>query len=543
MKISNSIYFTSQSLKKNNTNTKTQNEFKNINLNSNPIANLNHFSIAFCAMKKSQFEGIDLMMVNQLQAPIQKFNSNDDFQSYCQNILDKKYLGEKNFERLSYSLDGEANEHKKAILKDWINYITIENKAYTPAIQLMILSSITKNLNYKTNHLPPVLDKRKLADTIQEINNSAKTKKNYSCNFDKLYRNNLTKEIFQAESQIDSNLNGWIKIPSKTHDPQNFEANVKKLQILSHDSWCTKSFNAEPYLAKGDFHIYFEQGKPKVGLRFGKDTIEEIQGEKNDSQIPFLYFDEIKKHIQENKLKIDQSLTDSMQTAAEKKKSYDSIGKDAIANVDLSKILPYYGIKFKQDENQMFILDTVAGNFTFHTQPLKPEELGLNYKDIFSKVIKIEGNFTAPDNFNSTGNIEEIGGNLYLNESKIQSLDKIKKIGGNLGAQYVFTLESLGDLKYIGGNMNLPYSKKLMDEVLNLDYIGGYLTFENGYKSYKQPNLLLSSTPLSRPITYDEYESWEIDRKNLTLNEIQGKINNEDFDDLMATIFGDDWIK
>ena len=97
MKISNSIYFTSQQLKKNNKQAKTQNEFKNINLNSNPIANLNRSSISFGAMKKSQFEGIDLMMVNQLKAPIQNFNSNEDFQNYCQKILDEKYLGPKVF--------------------------------------------------------------------------------------------------------------------------------------------------------------------------------------------------------------------------------------------------------------------------------------------------------------------------------------------------------------------------------------------------------------------------------------------------------------
>ena len=125
--------------------------------------------VYFGAMKKSQFEGIDLMMVNQLKAPIQQFNTNEDFQNYCQEILNKNYL--KN-EAISKSIDPQAAAQKETILKDWIQYITIENKAYTPAIQLMILSSITKSLKYDTNHLPPILDKRKLADTIQEISNN-----------------------------------------------------------------------------------------------------------------------------------------------------------------------------------------------------------------------------------------------------------------------------------------------------------------------------------------------------------------------------------
>ena len=50
-------------------------------------------TVSFGAMKKTQFVGIDLMMVNQLRAPIQNFNSYEDFQNYCQTILDEKYLG------------------------------------------------------------------------------------------------------------------------------------------------------------------------------------------------------------------------------------------------------------------------------------------------------------------------------------------------------------------------------------------------------------------------------------------------------------------
>ena len=519
----------------------------NYNLNQTKSANfktrpLPFDSVSFSAMKKSQFEGIDLMMANQLKAPIQKFSSNDDFQNYCQSILDEKYLGKENFERLSNSLDGEAKQHKKAILKDWINYITVENKAYTPAIQLMILSSITKNLNYETNHLPAVLDKRKLADTIQEISTNAKTQKNYTCNFDKLYRNNLLTTAFESETQLDSSLNGWIKIPSKANDPTNFSENVKKLQILSHDSWCTKTYNAEPYLAKGDFHIYFEQGKPKIGLRFDRDTLEEIQGEKNNGEIPYVYFNQLNDYLNLNNFQLSFELQDKIDFAKERKEFYDLIGEEAIKSKDIERILPFYGLAFEKDSNGMLILDTFRCDKSFQPRPLNISELGISCDDILSKVVKIKNYFIAiEDKVTTTGNIEEIEGSFAAPYSTIKTLGKIKKIGGNLECSCTFSLSSLGDLKHVGGNITLLNRKELQKEVLNLDYIGGQLSFKDPLKTYKQPNLLLSSTPLSRPITYDEYEEWKIDEKNLTLDEIQGKINNEDFDDIMASFFGDVW--
>jgi len=260
-------------------------------------------TVSFQSMKKNQFFGIDLMMINKLKAPIGKFNSNDDFQNWCKDILENDYLAK--IDELSESDDIQAQKQKKKILSDWIDYITVENEAYTPAIQLMILSSITSTLDKSTNHLPPNLDKRILADTIYEITQNSKKDKNYNCNFDKLYRNKLFAGAIQEETNIDPTLSGWIVIPSKINDPDNFEDNVKKLQILSYDTWCTKTYNAEPYLAKGDFHIYLEQGKPKLGVRFAGDEIQEIQGEKNNSKIPVKYLDAAKAHVNDSNYKMD----------------------------------------------------------------------------------------------------------------------------------------------------------------------------------------------------------------------------------------------
>ena len=209
--------FTKQNAKISQENITSPSKVKTLNLNFSPLALGNKSTINFGAIKKSQFSGVDLMLVNQLKAPIEKMNTNDDFQNYCQKILDEKYLGDENIKKLSKSIDPQAQIQKEAILKEWINYVVNENDAYTPAMELLILSSITKNLDENSNHLPPTLDKRKVADTMEEISENCKTNKQYQCNFDKLYRNNLQKSCLETETQLDENLSGWVIIPSYNH--------------------------------------------------------------------------------------------------------------------------------------------------------------------------------------------------------------------------------------------------------------------------------------------------------------------------------------
>ena len=51
-------------------------------------------SISFSSMKKTCFSGIDLITINKFKAPIEKFNSNDDFQKWCDDKLDKEYISQ-----------------------------------------------------------------------------------------------------------------------------------------------------------------------------------------------------------------------------------------------------------------------------------------------------------------------------------------------------------------------------------------------------------------------------------------------------------------
>ena len=468
--------------KSNNKINKEKNTLNSFSLNSNPIAQLNKAQIAFGAMKKSQFDGIDLIMIERTKAPIQSFSTNQDLQSYCQKILDENYLGEKNLSRLTNSIDDEAQSHKRAILNSWIKYITKENDAYTPAIALFILSSITKNLNPDTNYLPPTLNRGVLASTIAEIVEQTRKNRKFNPNFEKTYKNTIQQSIFEKETQLDPSLTGWVKIPSSKNDPNNFEANVLKLQTLSHNSWCTKTYNARPYLKQGDFWVYLEQGKPKLGVRFNKKEIVEIQGEKNNSEIPVNYHQIIHSFIDENNFSVSFNMHEAMNRLDEKKEALDEIiskiGQDAIEQKDWEKILPAFGIEVKKDENGMLILSRY---FPISKNNISLEDIGLKDQDIFKNVIKIDGDayFTRSD-VENLGSLEEITGHAVFDCSKITTLANLRKIGGHAHFIHECNVESLGNLEYIGKSAN--FADVPLTSLGNLKEVGGDLAIQANSK-------------------------------------------------------------
>lgn len=60
--------------------------------NSYPyLTRLEADTISFGA-KKNEFQGIDLIVVNKFNAPIQKFKTNDDMQNWCKKIIKNDYL-------------------------------------------------------------------------------------------------------------------------------------------------------------------------------------------------------------------------------------------------------------------------------------------------------------------------------------------------------------------------------------------------------------------------------------------------------------------
>lgn len=83
---------------------------------------------------------------------------------------------------------------------------------------------------------------------------------------------------------------------------------------------------------------------------------------------------------------------------------------------------------------------------------------------------------------NSLCKIKEVGGNLYLRYSNIEELGELQKVGGNINLRDT-PIKKLGKLKYVGGNLFLP--KRLKE--INLDgiEIKGRVRYWNDKKDSK----------------------------------------------------------
>ncbi len=443
-------------------------KIKTINYKTNPLP---FDSVSFGALKKSNFQGIDLAVINQFKAPIQTFNNNEDFQAWCLNKINENYPSDKEYG----AKDEFATNQRKKLIEEWKKYILEENEAYTNAICLMILSSITKNLKENNDALPPVLNKGVLAQTIDEIQEKLKKDKNYQFNFNKLYLNNLQLFYTSNNSQEPQNsYTGWVIIPSYENDKENFEANVEKLKTLSHSGWCTKTFNAEPYLKVGDFHIYLEEGKPKVGVRFKYSRIVEIQGEKNNGNIPLKYYSEIKEHVENYKIstKMETELNVAKVGAKKLEKFINSLDKP-INEYSSKELLEFAGIEVEQDEDGLLIISEfhdISPVFSF-------DDLGINENALFKDIKEIKGKADfSRSKAKSLGSIRKIGGNATFINSSVEDLGELREIGGSIGL-FCSRVKSLKNLETIGKDAYLD-SPDLAD-IGNLRVIKGNASFHN----------------------------------------------------------------
>lgn len=479
--------------------------------------------IAFGAMKKSQFSGIDLVCIEKFKAPIEKFNKNEDLQNWAKQkldlILNKDYGGRQI----------ETIDQRISILHSWKKYIEQNNTSSTGG--LLILSSITKGLTNNSDKIPPILHHNTIKEIMTRINNGEdiNINKAYQAKLKSMYMNFVDSKKPEAK---------WIQIPSEEHDPQNYEKNIDKLKILSFEKWCTHSFRAAQYLKEGDFHIYFVNNKPAIGIRFKDGIINEIQGIKNDNQIPPQYYEEVKKHVKNYKktLKVKGYMYHAKHSYKVYKKeqaAFAKVKKDlnkAIATKDYGTIFDYLDLSINNKKDNIFsrvsnkIKKIISGEETktntnattpiklkSYTQPGNIEKLhdkglsrNITFKDLeidenelFKNVTEIEGNADFfNSNLTSLHNLEKIHGNATFSNSPLKNLEKLKYIGGcayfnsssitslkaleEIGGDAIFInspITSLEHLKKIGGNA--LFNSSSVKDLGELQTINGYINCEN----------------------------------------------------------------
>lgn len=448
----------------------TMNKFNTSSKSYPNLAPLKCDTVSFGAIKsKNELDIFQRIFIERKKLDISTFESLDKLNDYIsEDVLE---ITSKEYPARSIALTQE----RKKQLKEWFEYVTVENEVYTPSMQYFILNDITKELKANNSKLPPRLNKGVLSKTIAEIEENAKISNNTNISFINIYNQNMVESVSSVNNDINIGTQ-WVTIPSKTHDPENFEENVEKLKKLSHPNWCTSHLNAEPYLRDGDFHVYIENNKPKIGIRFYKDNIWEIQGELNNGKIPIEYYDITKYHIEQGNYNLSEKAANEMQDAKYIKQRADKIKSDlndAIKKNDTVAIFNYFDIKTQKDANGNLII-------SHYKQPDKDFDfqfLGINENKLLKDVVKIEGtaDFTRSKAV-KLPKLETIGGNAKFDGTLFTEIPNLKRIEGSAGFE-LSKIQSLSKLEYIG--KSAYFNNTNIKNLENLVTIKEHGNFEN----------------------------------------------------------------
>lgn len=402
--------------------------------------------VSFSSMKKSQFDGFNLAVVEKYKAPIEKFKSIDDFNEWTNNEINK--IIKKEYPAKHYITTCK----RESYLKEWIDHVKKESNEYTPAIQLVIFDDITKDLKSTNEDIPPVLNKKLLSQSILELNQKFKKTPKSTFSFINLYNSKL-KDYYMKKMNLNEKSTQWLIIPSLKNDPENFEENVNAIKVLSKSTWCTKSIYADKYLINDNFHIYFEKGEPQIGIRFQDGKIAEIQLDKNNNKIPVKYLEIVNEHIKNGNYILgwlpQKEINEAQETKTEIEKIKTDL-KDAIKNKDNETIFNYFNIKTqKNNEGKLIISEYKQPHYFKYNY----NDLGINENDLLSNVVGIENN-------------------AYFSDSNATDISSIEFIGGNADFRNNRTTTNISGLKQVGKNLYICNSKLKKEDFKNVEIKG-----------------------------------------------------------------------
>ncbi len=247
----------------------------------------------FGAMKASQFEGLDYACMRQFKAPIEKFNEMKDFYNWAADKLNKK--SGKNLTGKSK----ETEERRKVLISGWQEGL----KNYSPAVGLVAIMSVLKNLKPSNDALPPLFNNTVFEETLADVEGALALERDFKFDISKVYKSHLKSMFFSIDKETEIK-DGWITIPSASED-NNTSKNAELLNTLSYKTWCTKGVKSEIYLQDFGFRIYVKNGEPELCIRLLGREVCEIQGRLNNSQIPEEYKQLVIDYIEENGFTVD----------------------------------------------------------------------------------------------------------------------------------------------------------------------------------------------------------------------------------------------
>lgn len=392
-----------------------------------PQQNTPHYNNPnFQAMKKAQFSGLDFFVVEKFKAPIEKFNTQSDFQDWAKSLFEK--LRVKSFKgRSEQSIGPRSN-----IIEDWGNVLADINSPFSDAEKLLILSGVTAGLKPNTDEIPPSINNKVLTKLISDLKEDFTIDRKKKINFKELYNSRLKDELLN-EYGITPDYTGWVEILSRDIEPEKYENNVDLLKALSHKFWCTKHYTARDYLMQKDFSIYLENGEPKLGLRIDGLDVIEVQGEMNDGFLPVEYLEIFEDYFQGLGFRLDYDAVTQYEKAT-------ALRDFITQHKDLE---PFKGLKTIDDAKAILFrfTDSVEVNEDGLLTVLNYRQpdmscpyhfLGVDENKLFQYISEIKGDVSFRNRFlTDLGNLKKVDGVIYIGDGylDIKDFDNIENKG------------------------------------------------------------------------------------------------------------------
>ncbi len=393
--------------------------------------NLSTDTVSFCALKKSQLNKYQLLCTNYFKLPLEKFKTPEDISKWAKEELyattdPNRYVKYQTFP--PYEVDESITKDRTSRLKEWENYLLNDKEMQRhPELAYIIANSLTKELYPETKDIPPIFNKKAVQTTINKIDDIIDSNPKATINFKNEYQNQLRISVLKSvkllKDKTPHSKGIWVEIPSISNDFAGFPENVKNLNVLSSDAWCTKGHFAEQYLAKGDIYIYMEKNCPELSVRMEGNKIAEVRDRNHNSKIPLRYFNSLKHLITQNKLEgYEQDLQD-LEYRQARVDFAKSLIKEDIENKNYVNILKSSGIDVTVREDGLLELSHFVKpdkNYTY-------QDLGVNENDMFRHIAAIKGNANFSDTaVTNLGKLESIDGYVDLSCSRLNSLGNVK---------------------------------------------------------------------------------------------------------------------
>jgi hypothetical protein len=252
----------------------------------------------------------------------------------------------------------EINKEKLRVFQLWWDLMT--HKWSNPAFAFLMLKPIFDSSGPNKKAPPPEVDAEVVNRTYKELI------QNPQMNTFKIYMKDLKNATLRKKEFLDhigfeESMTGWLRVKSKTNDPDHFEYNLEILKSLSRENnWCTARNVANSYLSEGDFWLYMVDGTAKVAIRLtGNNSVIEIRGKNN--QIPKDYWEEVISFLHKSNFEYQH-------------------------NISYKKLLETYG--FNQDLREMDETGFVNLIDTIESKPLTYEKLSAENKKNFPVLLE-----------------------------------------------------------------------------------------------------------------------------------------------------------